>query len=85
MAEILVTEAPGGMGECFQCPYCSHMYLASVVDESGVLTGSPADPPRECRRCGSPMDIGKAQKYQDERALEAAAPAARVAQRTRIV
>ena len=84
MAEILITEAPGGLGDCFQCPYCSHMYLASVVDESGVLTGASADPPRECRRCGSPMDIGKAQKFQDDRA-EAAAPAAHVAQRTRIV
>ena len=85
MAEIQITDVPGEMGEAFQCPYCSQMYLAYAVDESGAPTGDTADPPRECRRCGSPMDVGKAQKFQDDRALESAGAAPRPSQRTRVV
>ena len=76
MAEVIMTEAPGGLGDAYQCPYCGHTYLAHVVDEGGQLTAQTADPPRLCRRCGSPMDVtakdggSAAQRFQDEQAAQ---------------
>ena len=48
MPQVLMAEAPGGL-DAYQWPYCSHTYLALVVDESGQITQQMADPPRACR------------------------------------
>ena len=66
MAQVLVKDAPGGH-EAYQCPYCGHLYLTKVVDEAGQITNQDADAPRNCRRCGSPMDIDAAQKFRGRR------------------
>lgn len=84
MANVIMTEAPGGQ-DAYQCPYCGHTYLAHVVDESGTVTAQTADAPRNCRRCASPMDVDAAQKYQDEMAEKAAAPVERTLARRRLV
>ena len=80
MPQVLMAEAPGGL-DAYQCPYCSHTYLALVVDESGQITQQMADPPRACRRCGSPMDLDKAQEFQDAAAVAAATRAPRSGRR----
>ena len=66
MAEVYITEIPGGERQAWQCPYCSRMYVTR--DEEGRELECPAN----CRRCGSPMDVGKAQAFQDMKAAESA-------------
>ncbi len=76
MAQFYATEAPGGLGDAYQCPYCSMMYLVARKDENGQTVPTP----RVCSRCGSPMDVEKAQEFQDAQTLTAApsAPPRRV-------
>lgn len=56
MAQVLVKEAPGGLGEAYQCGYCGMTYLAHAVVDGEVDPNVTADPPKECRRCHAPMD-----------------------------
>lgn len=79
--EVAVRESPGGLPDSYQCPYCSRMYL-SVMTENGEPTKVTAEPPSACVRCGSPMDLAKAQAFQDKQAELGAAPAERVQRRT---
>ena len=87
MAEVLTKEGPAGV-PTYQCPYCSRLYLQQVVNETGEVTDQKADPPRACRRCGSPMDVAVkdglslAQKFQDEMAEKAAQSAVRPGRQT---
>lgn len=71
MANLVLTEAPGGLGDCYQCPHCGLMSLTKRLDDQGIPTEQDADPPRTCRRCGSPMDLDASQKFQDEQASAA--------------
>lgn len=74
--ELAVREAPGGLGDWYQCPYCSLMLPMYVLNEQGELTDQRTEAPRSCRRCGSPMELGeKAQKFQDQKGTEAMNPA----------
>ena len=73
MPELLIKEAPGGVGDTYQCPTCSMMYL-TVAIENGELTKIKVDPPRDCRRCGSPMDITRALAFQNQMAEQAVVP-----------
>lgn len=56
MATLLITEAPGGIGDAFQCPTCGRLSLVKRVDDQGMPTEEDAEPPRTCPRCKSPMD-----------------------------
>ena len=80
MPNVLMTEAPGGLGEAFQCTYCGATYLAHEVVE-GEVTDKPANPPRLCRRCNAPMDYEAALKFADVKAAEAAAAPTRASRR----
>ena len=87
MASVVMKEAPGIEGEkadCYQCPYFGQMYLAHRVDEQGEITDEKVDPPATCRRCGSPLDLDKAQKFQDDEAGKADIAAPRTVVRRRI-
>ena len=68
MADVYVVDCPGGERQAWQCPYCSRMY--PTADEEG----RPQECPAACRRCGSPMDVDKAQAFQDKKAAETAGP-----------
>ena len=68
MAEVLIVTVPGGDRQAWQCPYCSRTY--PTMDEEGRAMECPSI----CRRCNSPMDIAKAQAFQDAEALKADAP-----------
>ena len=85
MAQVLLTEAPGGLGEVYQCPNCSRTYLAYEVTEAGELTNQPKEPPRTCIRCGSPMDVEKALAFSDEMAEKAAAAPGRATRRFKTI
>lgn len=69
MPEVYVVEAPGGERQAWQCPYCSRMY--PTHDEEARTLECPTN----CRRCGSPMDIAKAQAFQDSKAEQEVAAA----------
>lgn len=77
MAEVEIVDAPGGVGEQYQCPNCSRTY--SMID---LEDKRPIGPPKACRRCGSPMDIGQGAAYGNTMADEAAGPKAPTARRT---
>ncbi len=67
MAEILVADAPGAVGDVYQCPNCSRSYPSWDVEagppafdkETGRQV-SHVNPPQSCKRCGCPMDVNKA-------------------------
>ena len=68
MTEVYIVDCPGGERQAWECPYCSRMY--PTADEEARSLECPS----VCRRCGSPMDVGKAQEFQDVKAAEAAGP-----------
>ena len=68
MPELYIVEGPGGIGDVWQCPNCSRMY--PMIDDKGERI----EPPRICRRCGSPMDATAGLKFIDQQAAEAATP-----------
>ena len=70
MAEILLKEAPGGVMDCYQCPTCSQMFSTVAVENGEPQFSQKVEAPSACRRCGSPMDIGKALAYQNEQAVK---------------
>jgi len=69
MAEVYVVEVPGGERQAWQCPYCSKMY-PTQDEEARKL-----ECPNICRRCGAPMDVAKANAFENARAAEVAGPA----------
>lgn len=86
--EILINQAPGGIPDIYECPYCSKSYVAVETDTNGDLKlefeerggekvlKRTMEPPATCRRCGSPMDVTKAQAFQDKMAVDASGPVA---------
>lgn len=72
MAELIITDAPGGI-DAYQCPVCGKMTPVKRVNDQGELTEEDAEAPRQCVRCKSPMDIVAAKKFEDEQAEKAAA------------
>lgn len=74
--ELALKEAPGGAGDCWQCPNCSRMY--PQMNEGGERV----QPPRQCTRCGSPMDIEASAKFGETQAEIAASATAPQARRT---
>lgn len=84
MAQLIVTDAPGGLGDAYQCPHCGRMSLTKRLDDQGIPTDQDAEPPRACVRCGSPMDLDgpKVQEFQDKMAAEAAKQAPASTRRT---
>lgn len=60
--EVAITDLPGGRGQAYQCPNCSHSY--PMEDENKA----PQEPPRVCKRCGSPMDVTQGAAYSDKMA-----------------
>lgn len=85
MAQIVMTEAPGGFGDAYQCPFCGRMTLAKETGEDGMPTSVDVDAPSKCKRCGSPMDIDAAHKYEEDMAAAAAKTPERAAARRRVV
>lgn len=81
MAQVLVKEAPGGLGEVFQCTYCGMTYLAHAVVDGEIDPNTPANPPKDCRRCKAPMDYEEALKFAD---AQAAAQTGAVARPTKL-
>ena len=63
---------------CVSCPYCSHKYDVTLIEERNNQQVSVADyrkAPQVCEHCGSPMEPGKkAQEFQDRMAEAAANP-----------
>ena len=84
MAQLIITDAPGDVGEAYVCPFCGRMVLTKRLDDQGIPTQQDAEPPRNCVRCGSPMDTDgdAAQKFQDAKAAEGMKLAPRGARRT---
>lgn len=82
--EVLITEIPGGYFEAYQCPFCSKLIPAYEVDSGSgePIRDSKVDCPRNCPRCGSPMDIEKAKEFEDKMAAAAATLPSRPARRT---
>lgn len=82
MPQVLINEAPGGLGEVYQCGYCGMTYLSHAVSPDGEIDlTTPVDPPKECRRCKAPMDYDEVVKpggYSDQRAEAEAGAASRL-------
>lgn len=83
--EVIVAEAPGGVPDVYVCPYCSRTYLTcevengelklDIIDQGGQkVIKYTVEPPKNCRRCNSPMDIELSRKFADEMAEKAATP-----------
>lgn len=64
MAQVYVTEIPGGDAQAWQCPNCSRAY--PMRDEQARETQCPA----KCSRCGGPMDIEKALEFANAEAMK---------------
>lgn len=77
MAEVAVVDIPGSVGEAFQCPDCSRMHPSMDFEAD-----KPIKCPRECARCGCPMDIAKQKEFSDQKAEQAAAQTGPKARRT---
>ena len=67
MGEVTVVEAPGAVGDVYQCPNCSRSYPSwdveagpPAIDKETGRQVSHINPPVTCKRCGSPMDINRA-------------------------
>ena len=86
MATVIVTEAPGGLGDVYRCPTCSMGYPSfddrrGGYDDKGNVV-HPVRAPDTCERCGSPMDIEKGVLFQDAMAEKAAEAKGMAAHRT---
>jgi len=86
MAQVIVTDAPGGLGDVYRCPTCSMGYPSfddqqGGYDERGNII-HPVRPPDTCKRCGSPMDVEKGKLFQDQMAERAEAQASVGSHRT---
>ena len=74
MAEVAVVEAPGGIGDVYQCPNCSLSYLSWDKEEGprhspeGQLLNR-IKPPKNCKRCGSPMDVNEALNFKGDKSF----------------
>ena len=67
--EVLIADAPGGVGEVYQCPSSSRMHPAFRTTSDGEpIIDSTAPAPAECLRCGGPMDVEKALPWQNKMA-----------------
>ena len=60
MAEVYITDAPGGDYQVYQCPNCSRYHPAVEIDDQGMPRIELNDrseiirtvgPPANCRRC----------------------------------
>jgi primosomal protein N' len=61
------------VAQCVRCPYCSMTYEMRVDVEDGKLVNVHIeDAPRQCKRCGSPMDIEKVSMFANQKADEEA-------------
>jgi len=78
MGEVHTSEIPGGMGDAYECPYCSRGYPRRDLEDHEVHC------PPTCRRCGSPMDIEASLAFAERKAHEARSPGAVVRPRVRV-